>query len=310
VRKALFVVNPISGRGKHGLVRARCVEALNAGNLEVEVLETGGPGEAARVVGEYGGADFDMLLAGGGDGTVREVAEVAARLEIPLGIIPLGTSNSVARELGLPLDPVAASRLAAAGRARTMDMAEAGGARFLLCLSVGFDAEVVRRVHRERRHGISKLSYVPATLGALCRYGFPGIEVIVDGVPAPEGAFMVVVANGRTYAGYFQVARDAAVDDGLLDVVLLYGGRWTLTRQAVRALLKMPLLARRDRHSGSGAVLMRGREVFIPGPPSAPVALDGDVAGALPQAIKVLPGALQVIAPEQGDADSGASLAV
>ena len=298
MRKALFVVNPISGRGRHGLARARCVEAMNAEGMEVDVLETPGPGEAARVVGEYEKADFDVLLAGGGDGTVREVAEVAARLEVPLGIIPLGTSNSVARELELPLDPVAASRLAASGRARTVDMAEAGGARFLLCLSAGFDAEIVRRVHLGRRHGISKLSYVPAALGAFFTYNFPGIEAVVDGVPAPEGAFMVVVANARTYAGYFQVARDAAIDDGLLDVVLFYGGRRSLVRQALRALGKKPLLARRDRNSGPGTIVLRAEEVLVSGPPGAPVQIDGDTAGPLPQAVKVLPGALRVVVPE------------
>ncbi len=298
MRKALFIVNPISGRGKHGLVRARCVEALNAAGLEVDVLETPGPGEAARIVGEYEKSDFHVLLAGGGDGTVREVAEVAARLEVPLGIIPLGTSNSVARELELPLDPVAASKAAATGRVRTVDMAEAGGARFLLCLSAGFDAEVVRRVHRGRRHGISKLSYVPAALGAFWSYAFPGIEVIVDGVPAPRGAHMLVVANGRTYAGYFQVARDAAIDDGLLDVCLLYGGKWSLVRQALRAFGKKALIARPEHHRGTGAVHIRAREVFIPGPPSVPVEIDGDMAGALPQRVRVVPGALKVIVPE------------
>jgi diacylglycerol kinase family enzyme len=297
MRKALFVVNPISGRGEHGLVRARCVEAMAAGDLEVEVLETPGPGGTARAVGEYRGADFEMLVAGGGDGTVREVAEVAARLDLPLGIIPLGTSNSVVRELGLPLDPVSASRVAASGRERTVDMGEAGGVRFLLCLGAGLDADVIRRVHRGRQHGISKLSYVPATLGAFFRYEYPGIEVVIDGTPMPPGPFQVVVANARVYAGYFAVASEAEVDDGLLDVCLLYGGKWSLLRQGLRALRKRPLLARPQRHAGAGAIVLRAREIFIPGPPSAPVEIDGDPAAGLPQTVRVLPGALRVIVP-------------
>jgi diacylglycerol kinase (ATP) len=295
MRKALFVVNPISGRGKHGLVRANCVEALNAAGLDVEVIETPGPGQTARVVGEHPGADFELLLAGGGDGTVREVAEVAAHLEIPLGIIPLGTSNSVARELGLPLDPVRAAKVAASGRERTIDLADAGGVKFLLCLGVGFDADIVRRVHRDRRHGIRKFSYVPAALGGYLGYEYPGLEVTVDGKAMPPGAFQLVVANARTYAGYFAVAVDAAIDDGMLDVILLYGGRWSLLRQAVRALGKRAPYLRRDPSSGAGALVMRAREVFVPGPPSAPVQIDGDMAAGLPQTIRVLPGALKVI---------------
>ncbi len=298
MRKALFLVNPISGRGKHGLARARCIEALNAGGVEVEVLEIPGPSQAGRLVGEHQGTDFEMLLAGGGDGTVREVAEVAAHLELPLGIIPLGTSNTVARELGVPLDPVAASRVVGSGRVRVVDMAEAGGVKFMLCLGAGLDAEVIRRVHRNRHHGIRKRSYVPAILSSYFGYGYPGLEVAVDGKAMPPGAFQVVVANARSYAGYFEVAGRAEIDDGLLDVCLLYGGKWSLFRQALRALRKTSLLTRPESHRGSGAICLRAREVFIPGPPSAPVQIDGDMAAGLPQTVRVLPGALKVIAPE------------
>jgi len=297
MRKALFLVNPISGRGRHGLARARCIEAFNAGGLEVEVLEIPGPAEVARAVGEYGGADFEMLLAGGGDGTVREVAEVAAHLELPLGVIPLGTSNTVARELGLPLDPVAASRVTASGRERVIDLGDAGGAKFILCLGVGFDADVIRRVHIGRERGISMYTYAPATAGAYLGYGYPGIEVEVDGRAMPPGAFQVVVANAGSYAGYFKVAGRAEIDDGWLDVCLLYGGKWSLLRQALRALRGRPLLARPETHRGPGAVCLRAREVFIPGPPSAPVQIDGDMATGLPRTIRVLPGALRVIVP-------------
>jgi YegS/Rv2252/BmrU family lipid kinase len=297
MRKALFLVNPISGRGEHGLVRARCVEALNAGGLELEVLDIPGPGETARAVGEYQEADFDLLLAGGGDGTVREVAEVAAHLELPMGIVPLGTSNSVARELGLPLDPVAAARAVTSGVERRIDVAEAGGAKFLLCVSAGFDAEVVRRVHQRREGGISKFSYASASIGAFFRYEFAGIEVVADGKPMPEGAFMVVVANARVYAGHFEVATRAEIDDGLLDVCLYYGSKWSLIGQGMRAFKKRPPRARPDRHRGSGAITVRAREVFIPGPPSVPVQIDGDIAAGLPQTIKVLPGELRVIVP-------------
>ena len=297
MRKALFVVNPISGGARHGLARAACLEALGAAGVEVEVLELPGPGETARAIGEYQGVDFEALLAGGGDGTVREVAEVASRLELPLGIIPLGTSNSVARELGLPLDPVKAARVAAAGKVRVVDMAQAGPARFLLCAGVGFDAEVIRRVHAGRRGGISVLSYVPRALSAFFSYPFPGVDVVVDGVPAPPGATQVVIANARVWGGWFHLAREARIDDGLLDVVLFYGGRFSLTRQVIRAFFKRPMLPRRGRDSGPGAIEMQGHEVFIPGSPAAPFQIDGDMAGSPPLSIKVLPGALKVIAP-------------
>jgi diacylglycerol kinase family enzyme len=176
-------------------------------------------------------------------------------------------------------------------------MAEAAGRRFLLCVGVGFDAEVVGRVHAARRQGLSQLNYVPAAAAAFFAYGFPPVEVVVDGVAAPPGPVQVVVANTRTWGGPLVLARDARIDDGLLDVCLFYGGRGALTGQALRAMLKRPLAKRPDRAGASGALLYQAREVYIPGPPSAPVEMDGDPGPPLPLHIKVLPKAVKAIVP-------------
>lgn len=300
-RKALFIINPVSGRASHGMTRARCLEAMEDAGLSVEVVETTGPAQVARLVAGREGADFDLLVAGGGDGTIREVAETASWLEVPFGIVPLGTSNSVARELGIPRRPAEAARVVASGRPRAVDMAEAAGRRFLLCIGVGFDAEVVARVHAARRQGLSQLSYVPAAMGAFFTYGFPGIEVVVDGAAAPPGPVQVVVGNTRTWGGPMVLSQDARIDDGLLDVSLFYGGRGSLTGQALRALMKRPLSKRPDRPGASGVLLFKAREVYVPGPPSAPVEMDGDPGPPLPLHIKVLPRAVEVIVPADAD---------
>ena len=297
MRKALFVGNPIAGRAGHGLVRARCVEAMTGLGLEVEMVETSGPGQVAGLIAERRNADFDMLVAAGGDGTIREVADTASRIDVPFGIIPVGTSNSVARELGLPTKPLEAARVVATGAPRAVDMADAAGRRFLLCVGVGFDAEVVSTMHATRRGGISLVHYLPAVVRACLSYSFPHIEVVVDGVPQPPGPVQVVIGNTRVWGGPMVLAPEARVDDGLLDVCLFYGSRLSLLGQGVRALLRRPMAGRRNRLSGSGAILCRAREVFIPGPPSVPVEMDGDPGPPLPLAIKVLPGAARVIVP-------------
>jgi diacylglycerol kinase (ATP) len=265
--------------------------------LDVELLETAGPGRVAQQVAEYRGADFDMLVAAGGDGTIREVAETASRLDVPFGIVPLGTSNSVARELGLPTRPVEAARVVASGVPRPIDMAEAAGRRFLLCVGVGFDAEVVAAVHSSRRGGISLAHYVPAALKACMTYTLPHIEVVIDGVPQPPGAVQVVVGNTRVWGGPMVLAPEARMDDGLLDVCLFYGGRLSLLGQGLRAVMRLPLATRRERLAGSGAILCRAREIFIPGPPSVPVEMDGDPGPPLPLSIKVIPKAVRAIVP-------------
>lgn len=301
--KALLVANPISGKAGHGMVRARCVEAMAERGLAVQVIETTGPGQIARLIAEHKGADFDMLVAAGGDGTIREVADVASRLDVPLGILPLGTSNSVARELGIPTRPVEAAKVAATGTVRQVDMGETSGQRFLLCVGVGFDADVVANVHASRRGGINMMaSYVPAIVKSGLTYAFPAIEVVIDGVAAPPGAVQVVVGNTRTWGGPFVLAPEARMDDGLLDISLFYGGRAALTAQALRAVLKQPMAKRKDK--GSGALHYQAKEVFIPGPPSASVEIDGDPGPPLPLAIKVLPKVLKVVTPEEKPARS------
>jgi YegS/Rv2252/BmrU family lipid kinase len=297
MRRALLVANPASGRGSGGLARARCLEELLACGVAAEVVESPGPGLIAQAVGEHPRSDFELLLAAGGDGTVREVAEVAARLELPLGILPLGTSNSFARELGLPVAPEAAARIAGRGRVRRVDMGLAGGAGFVLCWGAGIDAEVVRRVHLGRRGGTSKLKYVAAAAGALVGHTLSGIEATVDGVCIPAGAVQLVVCNARLYGGHFVLAPEARLDDGWLDVVLVYGGRGALLGQALRALRRRPLAGRPLQGSGPGAVLLRAREVLVSGPPGVPVEIDGDIAAGLPVRITVQPGRLQVIVP-------------
>jgi len=298
-RKALFVVNPISGRGRHALLRSKCIEVMNAGGLEVEVLETSGPGSVAEDVALHQASDYQIIVAGGGDGTVREVAQVARKIDLPLGIIPLGTSNSVVRELGISLDPLLAAATVAGGQNRRIDVGVANGALFLLCHSAGFDAEVVKRVHQKRHGGISMLRYLPAALSTFFSYELRPIEVLVDGQEAPPGAVQLVVCNARTYGGVMYLSADASIDDGLLDVCLFYGSRWSLLRQALRVLTGRQLKVRASRHVGNGVLIIKAREIVISGPPSLPVEIDGDIADNPPHTIKVIPAGLTVIVPAE-----------
>jgi YegS/Rv2252/BmrU family lipid kinase len=298
-RKALFVVNPVSGRGSHALLPSKCIEVMNADGLEVEVLETSGPGSVAEDVALHQGSDYQIIVAGGGDGTVREVAQVARKIDLPLGIVPLGTSNSVVRELGISLDPLQAASTVATGQNRIIDVGEANGALFLLCHSAGFDAEVVKRVHKKRHGGISMLRYLPAAMATFFSYELRSIEALVDGLEAPPGAVQIVICNARTYGGVMHLSPDATIDDGLLDVCLFYGSRWSLLGQALRVLIGRKLKLRASRHAGNGVLIIKAREIVIAGPPSLPVEIDGDIAANPPHTIKVIRAGLTVIVPAE-----------
>ena len=307
--RILVVANPIAGRGRCGVLLPLLARRMESAGASVEVAETGAPGDGARLAREADG--FDRLVAVGGDGTLREVAEgLLAREDArpSFGVVPFGTSNSVARSLRLPRKPLEAATVAASAHTRRIDTAiaagpnaangpgVAGGRRFLLCAGAGFDAAVIEAVHARRTGGIGFSTYYGPAIRAFFTYRFSPMRVTCDGAGLSERAGQVIVANASVYGGVFRMLPDARLDDGLLDVAA-YEGRSALSYigPALRGLLHMRP-SRRMR-------LARARRVQISpadGEGNVPVHLDGDIGPPLPIAIEIAPASLEIAVPEAG----------
>ena len=177
--RALLVVNPIAGRGRaedHAEELARGLEALET---EVEIFRTGARGDAAAKVMELA-PEVDLVVVVGGDGTLGEVlSELPA--EIPVALLPMGTANVMAWDLGLPRRVPALLRAIAARRTVNLDTARVNGRLSFLVLGVGFDGEIVRDVDQRRRGPITKAFYVRSVLRCLWRNRPPELRVGVDG---------------------------------------------------------------------------------------------------------------------------------
>ena len=167
------------------------------------------------------------LVAAGGDGTVSDL--INRFPDVPLTILPLGTENLLARHLGIPCDGRFVADLIAQGTTRRIDVGLLNGRRFTLMVSAGFDADVVHRVHANRRGNIRKSNYVQPILDTLRTYRYPKLRVTVDGEGPPaagrskasDGALigrLVFVANLPEYALGLPIAGSAADGDGLLDL--------------------------------------------------------------------------------------------
>ena len=238
---------------------------------ETSVEDTGhGMAHEAAVSG------CDLVLAIGGDGTIRAVCEELAGTGIPVGIVPAGTGNLLARNLDIPLYLRSAVDIGLNGQDRAIDMVEVTGdkmedATFLVMAGMGFDAAIMEGVNEDIKAKVGWLAYVWSALKSLM---FPAIrvEVSVDGGEfTRHRARTLVIGNVGSLQGGMPLIPDAAIDDGQLDVVLLYPRRF---------LSWLPLAARvltKNKRTDELITRMTGREVVVRAGTDAPRQLDGDL---------------------------------
>ena len=289
-RRALIIVNPAAGRSGSARHRLdRVVAALERRGCAV-VLRRAGPaiGDAERLAREAE-ADFEIIVAAGGDGTLNAVANGMAGAERPLAVLPLGTANVLAREIGLPRDPERLAELIAAGPARPIWPGRVGDRLFLTMASSGFDAEVVAAVNPRLKRYLGRLAFAWAI--ALCWWRYRAGELVVRVDGAEHRAGMVIAAKGRFYAGAFVIAPQAQLAEPILDLVLLQiCGRLAVLRY-LGALLRGGLPRRRD------ITVLRSREALVSAAEAVPVQADGEIVACLPVEIGIARQPLWLVQP-------------
>jgi diacylglycerol kinase (ATP) len=289
--EAVIIGNPNSGRaGSKGYLE-RCAKVLRSGGLEVEVLNTERPDHATELAALAGDR---LVVAAGGDGTINEVINGLDE-DATLGILPLGTANVLARELGLPLKPEDACERILTGTPIRMDVGVATDEegierRFALMAGIGFDADVVREVTPRLKRYLRSLAFPLVALKVYFRGDRPDLQ-IVDGDVTHVAQF-AVVANGQYYGGEFEVAEDASLTSGALEVVLVEKvGLLMRPDILARILAKSPLDRAMKSFSSQSVVAKspaaRGARV--------PVQIDGEVWGHLPMSFRIEPAAIKVI---------------
>ncbi|MGQ0633863.1 MAG: diacylglycerol/lipid kinase family protein [Planctomycetaceae bacterium] len=279
--------NPGSGVGASRALLGDLIRELRGRGIHVRLFRH--RDRLARFVAANDPETRLGLVAAGGDGTVRDLLNRFPG--IPLAILPMGTENLLARYLGIPASGATVARLIDEGQLRTLDLGLIADRRFAVMASVGFDAEVVRRVHEARSGHISHAAYIQPILDSLRTYDYPRLRVWIDDAPRPEEASLVEVVNLPAYALGLPVARSASGHDGRLDLRLFEQGS---AFQMMRYLCNVAL----GTHETLPDVKsLAARRVRIESSRRAPVQADGDPAGGTPVEISVLPGAMQVFAP-------------
>jgi YegS/Rv2252/BmrU family lipid kinase len=272
-RRVLIVYNPTSGWRRVSKLDA-VVKRLRQLGCSVDVRPTTGPADATRIAGEGVAEGFDVIVAAGGDGTINEVANALPVGGPPLGVVPLGTANILAWEIGLGRRTERVARTIAEGTPRSIVVGKIGTRKFLLMVGIGFDGAVVAAISPWLKKRLGKGAYVMAGIAQMIRYRWPTLSVRVDGLT--HSCAMVIVAKAHYYAGKFVIAHDAGPEEPLFRVCLFRGGGgWNMLRYGTALLFgrleKLPDVS-----------ILPAHEVSIDVLPTVPVQTDGESLGETP----------------------------
>ncbi|MDT0186100.1 YegS/Rv2252/BmrU family lipid kinase [Microbacterium sp. ARD31] len=292
-REVALLTNPTSGKGRGARHRDVALARLRESGFVVRNLQGRDADEAADLARACVADGVEALVVCGGDGLVHLGAQAVAGTGVPLGLIPSGTGNDVARYLGLPrTDPVAAADRVIASRRRTIDLARAGDRYFVTVLAAGFDAIVNERANA-MRWPRGQMRYNVATLAELRTFRPIPYVLQLDTDSGAETiqheAMLVAVGNGPSFGGGLRITEGALLDDGLLDVVVI-------TRMSKPKLVRSyPRLFTGRIDGVTEYVHRRVRSVTVAAPGIVSYA-DGERFGPLPLTVECVPGALEVIA--------------
>jgi YegS/Rv2252/BmrU family lipid kinase len=297
--KARIVYNPSAGMRSAREQTARAANELERHGWVVEMVETTQTGHGIRLAREAVASGFQAVIAVGGDGTVNEVANGIVDSPTALGVLPLGTANVWAKEMGLPLgDIVTAARLLADADVRLIDVGQVRGPTiapriFVLWSGVGLDALITQDIEpqREMKRRFGALYFW--LVGIRDAWTFLGKRAAlqIGNKRIRKRIILALAANAQLYGGIVRIAPDARLDDGSLDLVVFKGtGFWATAWHIVRVLFGMHLRDPRVEDYRLACVSIEGKNL--------PVHVDGEPIGFAPVEIRVRPAALHILVPK------------
>jgi YegS/Rv2252/BmrU family lipid kinase len=266
--------------------RARHVMERIGSLPRARVRPTQGPGDAQRFAREAAEQGTHIVVAAGGDGTINDVVNGLAGSKTALGILPVGTMNVFAAELGIPNDLEEAWEIIEAGGTREIDLAVANHHYFVQLAGIGFDAQIVERTSWNFKKNFGPLSYL-VSAAQIAAEKPPRIVVEADGREW-EGSF-VLIGNGRFYGAPIKVFKNARLDDGMLDVLILKNlGYLDIARFLTGVFTGTHTDFHDIEYFQTSSVRVRSEE-------QVPVEVDGELMGKLPVEFRIAPDKLNVV---------------
>jgi len=286
VNSTLVILNPAAHSERAQRRRAR-VESLARGSV---ICATSRSGEAESMARRAAQEGFEKIVAAGGDGTVNEVVNGLAGSNATLGLLPIGTMNVFATELGLPAhDLDMCWNIIQNANTRLVDLPNANGKYFVQLAGVGLDAQVVKETSSKLRRSFGPLSYLISAAQIAARQP-PRLFIESENASIDEGSF-VLIGNGRLYGGPFPFFKHALIDDGLFDVVVFKRlGYLEIIKYLQDVIFSSEIRAPEIEY-------FQTRRLRVDSDQSVPVELDGELVGNCPVEFGVRERSLRVLVP-------------
>ena len=290
--RMLVICNPVAAGGGYRRDLPHIMAALGALGFEVEERRTTAAGDAVEFARRAAAESYELVCAVGGDGTVNETVNGLAGSDVPLAIVPTGTVNVLAMELGIPLDPPDAVRVIEKGSLSWIDLGLAGERYFALMAGIGMDARVVASVNPILKKTLKEAAF--AVQGAVSYFTHEEPLLRVECEECSVEGYFAVFGNASNYGGAFGITPFADMRDGLLDVCVLkdksfLGTAWYWLAALINSHINHPKVAYFRTEAAQVSAVEPDKEVLVQ--------TDGEVAGKLPLECRVVPRALRVIVP-------------
>ena len=296
ITRAVLVYNPAARRLRKQIDRKlrQIVAAFTAEGIHVDLAPTKGPGDAG-LISKDAVLSHQLIIAYGGDGTIHEVISGMANSSVPLLVVPGGTANVLAKELGLSGDLSRAVNLVKTGLIRRISLGKTSDRYFILMAGIGVDAAVVAAFSQRMKRHFGEGAFWFAGLQQLARYSFEPFNLLVDGVPYT--ATFAVISRVKNYGGPLQLTPHADLLSSEFAICLFQSvNRWRYLQYLRKALGG-------EHATLTDVYLLKGRIVQASGSARTRVQLDGEIAGGLPQTFTIQDEALSLIVPPTHSTD-------
>jgi YegS/Rv2252/BmrU family lipid kinase len=292
--KALIVLNPVAGRARVDEARRCLTRHLDPTAWQVDVHETKANEPIGVLLQEKIDEGVDMIVAAGGDGTVSAVVDGLANNKVPIGILPLGTTNVVAQELGIPLKiDKACQLLAGEHTVKAIDALQFGEHFFILSVGIGLDALAMESTSQKHKRRFGKLAYIWVIFRLILGIQPHVFTIVADGEKRRVKAADVLLTNVSTVTGPIRWGPHITPDDGQIDIVIMRAQNLLGIFGVVYDILA-PSRPRRNRNIQYWSAR---HTIQVTAERPLPVQGDGDLLGKTPVKVQICPGAVQVIVP-------------
>jgi diacylglycerol kinase (ATP) len=287
-KRALLLVNRHARSGHKDLYQA--ISELQ--NLGLELIEKPiqNPRQLPDVIRSYNN-QVDLVIIGGGDGTLNAAAEGLIDTQLPLGILPLGTANDLARTLKIPSSLTAACEIIATGKVHRIDLGWVNGKYFFNVASLGLAVQITEQLSKEAKRRWGVLAYAATALKVIWQAQPFRAEIRLNGESMKVRTIQIAIGNGRHYGGGMTVVHDATIDDQRLDLYSLEVKRWW------QILALLPALWQGRHTALPGVRTLHGTEVEIYTRKARWINTDGEITTRTPAKFRVIPKALPVLIP-------------